>query len=70
MDFFLEITGDNASKIVESTRHLWTLLQPRALLSRRCGRCCASLPAGCHSRQRQKQKCRTYSTRQLSSRWS
>ena len=25
MDFFLEITGDNASKIVESTRHLWTL---------------------------------------------
>ena len=32
MDFFLEITGDHASKIVESTRHLWTLLQPRALL--------------------------------------
>lgn len=25
MDFFLEITGDNVSKIVESTRHLWTL---------------------------------------------
>ena len=25
MDFFLEITGDNVSKIVESTRQLWTL---------------------------------------------
>ena len=25
MDFFLEIKGDNVSKIVESTRHLWTL---------------------------------------------
>ena len=25
MDFFLEITGDNVSKIIESTRHLWTL---------------------------------------------
>ena len=25
MDFFLELTGDNVSKIIESTRHLWTL---------------------------------------------
>ena len=25
MDFFLEITGDNVSKIIGSTRHLWTL---------------------------------------------
>ena len=33
MDFFLEITGDNASKIIGSTRHLWTLTAAGAAIA-------------------------------------
>ena len=33
MDFFLEITGDNVSKIIGSTRHLWTLTAAGAAIA-------------------------------------